>query len=336
MNMGKNITRRDSLLFENSLDMLMKKELKIEDMLDKETFEEIRNADLYKGMIVKDWNKLLTQLKNIDFAPTLKSGKFIVYVYIYIIERVFARYTNHLYKKHYLKAQQARTSNLTKNLNVDMGSLDPASNRKPSNTQLLDSYKFSLQEGQKVGEKSETIYSRFIDFQSEYNKKFPQSQTKVDNFDSEDTISMVLYIGLQEILKQLMVTNKEKGRLLLKMFREYFNKNEEKWFKVVNGLVDQLLKQKAELAYLLAQNLTGIDDVETILTNNEVSVENLAEHKRLLNQVIGAYNNEETKRIDAENKIKYVNGMASKWIYDWERIHHNIDMLVLLLPIINI
>ena len=126
------------------------------------------------------------------------------------------------------------------------------------------------------------------------------------------------YSGIQELIRQLASNEKEKGYLLLELFKRYFEENEKRWFKIINNLQEEMLRLKHEQEYLLAKYFKDGKEMDNILHNNEVTIENLQEHKRIIRLVLGSYFNEESKRIIAESRATAIEKDIKKWIIDWD------------------
>jgi len=109
--------------------------------------------------------------------------------------------------------------------------------------------------------------------------------------------------------------------LALKLFREYFLENEKKWFSILNSFFLLMERFKIENEFLSAQYLKSEkDDISKIIKNYELSLENLLQHKHLLNKLIGLLNREQTDRINILNKKNLQLKEFSSYIKNWEII----------------
>ena len=116
----------------------------------------------------------------------------------------------------------------------------------------------------------------------------------------------------------MAANQKDKGYLLLSLFKKYFGENERRWFKIINNLQEEILKLKHEQEYLLAKYFTDMKEMNRILNNNSATMDNLLEHKRMLRVVLGSFYSEESKRIIAESKASGIEKDIKKWLMDWD------------------
>ena len=133
--------------------------------------------------------------------------------------------------------------------------------------------------------------------------------------------------ALQEMIKQLSVGNKEKGYMMLKIFRKVMEESEKKWFKVIENLTKYSLKLKADVEFLLGKFFSK-PDIQTVMENNNPSMENLAEHKRLLQISVGAFFSQESQRIEAEKKTSLLEEEVNRWVLDWSSIRKSSELVV--------
>ena len=99
---------------------------------------------------------------------------------------------------------------------------------------------------------------------------------------------MILYIGLQEVLRQITLTCKDRGYLLLKLFKKYFEENEKKWQSILRELKEVIHTLKNDRDLLLSKYEDMPPETKSVLDNNELSHLNLIEHKHLIKRLIGA------------------------------------------------
>eukprot|EP01022_Parablepharisma_sp_SALTPOND_P002435 TRINITY_DN109_c0_g4_i1.p2 TRINITY_DN109_c0_g4~~TRINITY_DN109_c0_g4_i1.p2 ORF type:complete len:402 (+),score=42.85 TRINITY_DN109_c0_g4_i1:1171-2376(+) len=210
------------------------------------------------------------------------------------------------------------TSNTPKNQSFDRPDSKP---RKPKNSQFTRDMDFTSKIREKPIEtelEEDTTFGRFFKhFSSKIYAKLPPKDP-----DSENYVA-ALYIAFQEIVREFSVKDKEKGYLMLKIFRKYQEAAEQNWFRVITQLVNYTLKLKHEVEYLLAQYFTTPEDVSRIMENSALSIENLAEHKRLINLCVGAYYSKESQLISLEKEKQALENDVKKWIYDWDIIRNS-------------
>lgn len=61
--------------------------------------------------------------------------------------------------------------------------------------------------------------------------------------DEHNYRSFILYVGMQEVARQVSLSNRDLGYLLLKLFKGYFEENEKVWLKLV---------QKARVSFMFS------------------------------------------------------------------------------------
>ena len=74
----------------------------------------------------------------------------------------------------------------------------------------------------------------------------------------------------------------------MKVFKEYFELNEQKWLEVLKGLKEYIDKLRRERELLLGKfkSMNQID-TKAILKQKELTMENLVQHKALIEKLIG-------------------------------------------------
>lgn len=115
---------------------------------------------------------------------------------------------------------------------------------------------------------------------------------------------------------------------MLKIFRKYQEHSEKRWFRVIEQLVRYTIKLKNEVEYLLSRFFTVPEDVDRIMNCSELTAENLAEHKRLLNLSLGAFYAQEAQRISLETEKRLLEQDINKWVKRWDEIRSNDLLLV--------
>jgi hypothetical protein len=71
----------------------------------------------------------------------------------------------------------------------------------------------------------------------------------------ESITSLNLYIGMQEIARQITGINRDLGFLLLKVFKRYFEQNERMWLKLINKWKATIDELKADREMLLTSHV---------------------------------------------------------------------------------
>jgi len=91
--------------------------------------------------------------------------------------------------------------------------------------------------------------------------------------------------------------------LLLRIFKEYFQETERKWLSVFER-ANTVLKSFRQDREMLMSKFTEDLDIESILSCKDDSMENLAAHKRAILFLLGKKNDEEDRRLKAEQELQ--------------------------------
>lgn len=132
-------------------------------------------------------------------------------------------------------------------------------------------------------------------------------------------------------MKEITEGSKEKGYMMMKIFRKIMEDTERKWFNTIEGIIAYTIKLKHDNEYLLAKFFTQPEDVKTVMDNNTLTMENLANHKRMLHLTLGAYYTQESERLSAETQAKLIEEEFRKWVYGWDLLRKNDQIIVLII-----
>jgi hypothetical protein len=67
--------------------------------------------------------------------------------------------------------------------------------------------------------------------------------------------SLILYMSLVEMQKDIYTENKQKGKVFIKLFKSYFEEQEKKWFKIVRDLVQTIKMVRTDRDFLLGKHV---------------------------------------------------------------------------------
>lgn len=114
------------------------------------------------------------------------------------------------------------------------------------------------------------------------------------------------------------------GLLMMSTFTEYFKVNELKWVEIVQGLKEFIDTLKNERVFLLSKlKPFGTRNVQDILSNKDLSLENLIEHKTIIEKLIGEKFEIEDRHYDEQSKRKYFEKEVHALIHDWDSIRYS-------------
>ncbi len=105
--------------------------------------------------------------------------------------------------------------------------------------------------------------------------------------------------------------------MLLKTFRKISEESEKKWFGAISRLTRYALKLRSDVDLLLGRFFSP-EDLCTVTQNDELSKENLVEHKRLIQVLAGAVHTQESLRVEAEARTKLLEQEVGRWLLDWQ------------------
>jgi len=96
---------------------------------------------------------------------------------------------------------------------------------------------------------------------------------------------------------------------------------QEEWFQVVDNLIESIIALSSEKEILMSKFKIKLGQTESIMNNNTLSSENLANHKLLIKEAIGKFNVEQNKRIQIETAKETLEKEIKFWLEDWDKLH---------------
>ena len=139
-------------------------------------------------------------------------------------------------------------------------------------------------------------------------------------FDDEHTLrSMILYISIQEIARQVSVMNKDLGFMLLKVFKQYFEQNEQVWLGLIHKCKTAIDTLKTDRKILMTAHDMP-DDLEDLLQNDKLTKENLMAHKQMIKKLVGKVHDAEDRSFISQLEKKHIDEEVRSWIWEWDRI----------------
>lgn len=115
--------------------------------------------------------------------------------------------------------------------------------------------------------------------------------------------------------------DKELGFLITKTFKEYFEENERKWNGIMKGLKDYIDTMRKQREYLLCKfKPSSTLDFKKVMQCKDVSLENLIEHKTMIEKMIGEYYNLEDKHFSENFKRRHFEKEVYEIIPNWDRM----------------
>ena len=140
-------------------------------------------------------------------------------------------------------------------------------------------------------------------------------------------------MAMQEMIKQVFVECRDKGRLFLKLFKKYFDEQEKNWLSIIKELCINIEKIKLERSFILNKfvdkrsnlldNYFLKDHLQDTLHSKEITQDNIFKHKRIINELIGFINREEDERYLIEVQMKNLEKDVKDIIYNWDLIRSN-------------
>ena len=136
--------------------------------------------------------------------------------------------------------------------------------------------------------------------------------------------STIYYIAFQEMVRSVTETCKERGYLLLKIFRKYFDETEKQWMGVIRGLALQIQSLRHDRDSLLSKYLFPEDEEEAlrhqrrVLDNTNESRENLIEHKHLVKTMMGRANMLQDENVRLKAELDSLRKDVNAFLYDFE------------------
>lgn len=137
---------------------------------------------------------------------------------------------------------------------------------------------------------------------------------------------LVLFLIFIQILAEISVECKEKASLLYKFFKLYFVEQEHKWIIVVNKMKEKIHYYRELCKTVIHQKNKHLDKIESIndiLFSQKLTKENLQDHKKLIQDLLGVVNEkrEEIYILKADKEILL--GELRTMVYDYDAIKLN-------------
>eukprot|EP00347_Sterkiella_histriomuscorum_P019587 403341060 len=303
-----NLGRKDLILLESLVLDMIDGKISAESIVDKELIQRVKENWLYRGLsCTKNTEHTLNQLQADDLGEGWLQGK----IQPWMEDQEIDKKLNESYKKYYLKyhghtlkAQKQNRSLMmhlqTKKRSKSQDKEQPDSENK--NTSTLEEF-FQLK-------------FKYLKVEQEEKKKH---KNQIDEFDRR---AALCFIGIQEVLKETSSKCKERGFLLLKLIKKFLLINEESWIKRIKVFKDMIQRLEHDRDFLLAKATKQVQniDLKKIVKNDSITAENLAEHKRLIAQMIGQLHKVEDEQYFQELKLKFAETDIKDWLYEWDKI----------------
>jgi hypothetical protein len=283
----------------------------VEDLIDKQEIEALMKSKFYAGFSLSpDVIKVLRLSLENEYGISIESLE------SKLKERKFCKKINKSYKRH-LKSYIDAVKTI-KSMQKEQ------SNGEHDFISVIEQFKTFKA---KANVKQEKVAAELV-FQEEIAEEDESDQGK-------RYTSFILYMAIQEMIKHVFVTCKEKGKLFLKLFKKYFEEQERHWFKMLSDLQEVIETLKQDREYLLCKFIDKSDkvvdtaflkeDILGVLNDEGVNDSNLIEHKRVIKQLIGFINREEDERYLVGLEKKNVEKDVKDIIYSWDLIRANLD-----------
>jgi len=102
---------------------------------------------------------------------------------------------------------------------------------------------------------------------------------------------------------------------------------ENQWFAALEYIVKYAQNVKCENDILMSKTLNKTE-IDRVSENTELSYENLIEHKKIIQNLIGNLFSEKHKNEEFHLKIKTIEDEANMWIKDWNILRENNEINV--------
>ncbi len=155
------------------------------------------------------------------------------------------------------------------------------------------------------------------------------SKSKVsDNSSEEDTYQvnkkfLILFLIFLQILSEISMECKERAVLLYKFFKLYFVELEKKWTFSFERLREKIKYYKELCKAVIQQKNKFLEKIETInniIFSNNLTSENLLQHKKLIQDLLGIIKEKREEIYLLKSNIEIIEKEMKFWIYDFESI----------------
>jgi hypothetical protein len=129
-----------------------------------------------------------------------------------------------------------------------------------------------------------------------------------------------------QVLADISVEYKERAVLIYKFFKLYFVEQEKKWTVAVDKMKEKVKYYKDLCKTVIHQKNKYLDRIELIndiLFSNKVTFENLQDHKKLIQDLLGIINEKREEIYLLKSKSEIFEKELNFWVYDFDTIKLN-------------
>ncbi|CDW84007.1 UNKNOWN [Stylonychia lemnae] len=293
----KPLPRKDLIFLDNLIMGMISDNVQAEKIIDQELVDKIKSNWLYRGLsCTKETEHTLNELQNDELGAEWIQGK----IMNWMEDDEINRKINDSYKKYYLKYHG---HNLKKKQTYHyFGNNNPGKFGTKRRSQSLNQSGDVERKDVNQSVLDEYFKNKFKSLKEKVEDK-KQKKGIVDDFDRRAAIAFI-------------------GFLMLKLVKQFLLINEEQWIKRIKKLKNQIQRLHNDRDFLLAKATKPLQtlDLKKVVTNDKVDAENLAEHKRVINQMVGLLHKVEDEKYFQDFKLKYAEQDIKDWMYEWDKI----------------
>jgi hypothetical protein len=164
--------------------------------------------------------------------------------------------------------------------------------------------------------------SIFEDFRKTNKSKVSDNRSEEDTYQVNKKF-LILFLIFLQILSEISVECKERAVLLYKFFKLYFVELEKKWTSSYERLREKIKYYKELCKAVIQQKnkfLEKIEMINNIIFSNNLTSENLIQHKKLIQDLLGIIKEKREEIYLLKSNVEIIEKEMKFWIYDFESI----------------
>jgi len=144
--------------------------------------------------------------------------------------------------------------------------------------------------------------------------------------------SLLISLVILQVLSEISNESNDKAYLLFKAFKMYFTQQEKRNIFEKNKILDKVNYYRELTNTLISKHpkIPTLETINNILFAKKLSVENLNNHKELVENLLFV-NNQKTDEIYLlTSEIEILSKELRYWIHDYDHIKHSKDLKVII------
>ena len=156
-----------------------------------------------------------------------------------------------------------------------------------------------------------------------------EMETEMAKFEKNALLISLVFL---QVLAEISSENKDKAYLLFKAFKLYFVQQEKRNSFEKNRILDKIDFYRDLCKTLVSRNpkIPSLETINNILFAKNVSLENLNNHKQLIENVLFLVKEKTEEVYLLTSEIEILNKELQYWIFDYKNVRHSKELRVIL------